>query len=139
MKILILNGPNLNLQGRRQPDIYGKETFEDYLQRLRTLFSEHEIEYYQSNVEGELINAMHRAMGHVDGLVVNAGGYSHTSVALHDALLAVGLPAVEVHLSNIYAREAYRHQTLLTSACRGLVCGLGMKGYELAVRALVES
>lgn len=137
MKIEIINGPNLNLTGRREPEVYGATTMEDYLDTLRKLFPEVEISYYQSNVEGELIDEIQRAGYACDGLIVNLGGYSHTSVALRDALLAVPAPKVEVHLSNIFAREDYRHHSLITSTCRGMVCGLGLRGYELALEALL--
>lgn len=136
-RIEIINGPNLNLTGRREPEVYGSVTMEQYLDSLRAMFPEVEIGYYQSNVEGELINKIQEAGYTCDGLIVNLGGYSHTSVALRDALLSVPAPAVEVHISNIFAREDYRHHSLISSACRGMVCGLGLKGYELAVRALV--
>ena len=142
--IEIINGPNLNLTGKREPEVYGTTTMEEYLEGLRARFPEVEITYYQSNVEGELIDRIQQvvrvpAAGNtaVDGLIVNLGGYSHTSVALRDALLAVPVPKVEVHLSNIFAREEYRHHSLITSACRGMVCGLGLQGYELALRSLL--
>lgn len=135
--IEIINGPNLNLTGRREPEIYGTVTMEQYLDELRQSFPEVQIGYYQSNVEGEIINRIHDVGFSADGIIINAGGYSHTSVALHDALAAVPAPAIEVHLSNIFAREEYRHHSLLTSACRGIICGLGLKGYKLAVSALL--
>lgn len=135
--IEIINGPNLNLTGRREPEIYGSVTMEQYLDELRQSFPEVQISYYQSNVEGEIINRIHEVGFSADGIIINAGGYSHTSVALHDALAAVPAPAIEVHLSNIFAREEYRHHSLLTSACRGIISGLGLKGYELAVNALL--
>ena len=135
--IEIINGPNLNLTGRREPEVYGTTTMEETVDSLRRLFPEVEISYYQSNVEGELINRIQQVGFTADGLIVNLGGYSHTSVALRDALLAVPTPKVEVHISNIFAREDYRHHSLITSACRGMVCGLGLQGYELAVRALL--
>ena len=136
-KIEIINGPNLNLTGRREPEVYGTVGVEQYLDTLRGQFPDVEIVYYQSNVEGELIDRIQRAGFEADGLIVNLGGYSHTSVALRDALLAVPAQKVEVHLSNIFAREEYRHHSLITSACRGMVCGLGLQGYELALRAIV--
>ena len=135
--IEIINGPNLNLTGRREPEVYGTIPMEEYLDGLRKQFPEVEIGYYQSNVEGELIDHIQQVGFDADGLIVNFGGYSHTSVALRDALLAVSAPAVEVHLSNIFAREDYRHHSLVTSACRGMVCGLGLKGYELALQAML--
>ncbi len=137
--IEIINGPNLNLTGRREPEIYGSVTMEQYLDELRHSFPEEQIGYYQSNVEGEIINRIHEVGFSADGIIINAGGYSHTSVALHDALAAVPAPAIEVHLSNIFAREEYRHHSLLTSACRGIICGLGLKGYELALNALLTN
>lgn len=136
-KIEIINGPNLNLTGIREPEVYGSTTMEEYLAELRKQFPEVEIGYYQSNVEGELIDRIQQVGFGVDGLIVNMGGYSHTSVALRDALLAVTAPAVEVHLSNIFSREEYRHHSFITSACLGMVCGLGLKGYEMALSALV--
>ncbi|MBQ8703102.1 MAG: type II 3-dehydroquinate dehydratase [Bacteroidales bacterium] len=135
--IEIINGPNLNLTGLREPEVYGTMTMDQYLEELGMRFPEVEITSFQSNVEGELIDEIQRAGFEADGLIVNLGGYSHTSVALRDALLAVPAPKVEVHLSNIFAREDYRHHSLVTSACRGMVCGLGLQGYELALRALV--
>lgn len=137
-RIEIINGPNLNLTGRREPEVYGTTTMEDCVVRLRQAFPDVEIGYYQSNVEGELISHIQQAGFSADGLVVNLGGYSHTSVALRDALLAVPAPKVEVHLSNIFAREDYRHHSYITSACRGMICGLGLQGYELAVRSLLQ-
>ena len=136
--IEIINGPNLNLTGLREPKVYGCVTMEEKLKQLRAAFPEVEIGYYQSNVEGELINYIQQTGFSADGLIVNLGGYSHTSVALRDALLAVPAPKVEVHISNIFAREDYRHKSLITSACRGMVCGLGLQGYELAIRALLS-
>lgn len=136
--IEIINGPNLNLTGRREPEVYGTTTMEECVDNLRRLFPEVEITYYQSNVEGELIDEIQRVGFSADGMIVNLGGYSHTSVALRDALLAVPAPAIEVHISNIFAREDYRHHSLISSACRGMVCGLGLQGYELALRALMS-
>lgn len=136
-KIEIINGPNLNLTGRREPEVYGTTTMEQYFEQLRRAFPDVEIGYYQSNVEGELINHIQQVGFSANGLVVNLGGYSHTSVALRDALLAVPAPKVEVHLSNIFAREDYRHHSFVTSACRGMICGLGLQGYEMAIKALL--
>ena len=135
--IEIVNGPNLNLTGKREPEVYGTTTMEECIDGLRKMFPQVEISYFQSNVEGELIDRIQQVGFRYDGLIVNLGGYSHTSVALRDALLAVPAPKVEVHLSNIFAREEYRHHSLITSACRGMVCGLGLKGYELAIRAMI--
>ena len=134
--IEIVNGPNLNLTGIREPEIYGTTTMEGYLETLRKQFPDVEIGYYHSNVEGELIDRIQQVGFRYDGLIVNLGGYSHTSVALRDALLAVPAPKIEVHLSNIFAREEFRHHSLVTSACRGMICGLGLQGYALALQVL---
>lgn len=136
-RIEIINGPNLNLTGLREPELYGNTSMESYVAALRGKWPEVAIGYYQSNVEGELIGRIQEVGFEADGMIVNFGGYSHTSVALRDALLAVPAPAVEVHISNLFAREEYRHHSLVTSACRGMVCGLGLRGYELALRALI--
>ena len=137
-RIEIINGPNLNLTGKREPSIYGHTTMEEMVDSLRQQFPDVEIGYYQSNVEGELINRLHEVGFTADGIILNAGGYSHTSVAIHDAIAAVPAPAIEVHISNIFAREEYRHHSLLTSACRGFICGLGLQGYELALSTLLH-
>jgi len=136
--IEIINGPNLNLTGLRQPDIYGSTTMEQMLADLRKQFPNIQIGYFQSNIEGQLIDRIHQVGFSADGIIINAGGYSHTSVALHDAIASVPAPAIEVHLSNIFAREDYRHHSLLTSACRGIICGLGMDGYALAIQNLLH-
>lgn len=136
-KIAIINGPNLNLTGRREPEVYGSTTFEQYLHQLRNAHPEVQITYHQSNLEGQLIDLIQHLGFEADGLIVNLGGYSHTSVALRDALLAVPAPKIEVHLSNIFAREDYRHHSYISSACRGLICGLGLQGYELALLNLL--
>ena len=136
MKILILNGPNLNLQGRRDTDVYGTRTFEEVLAELRNAYPEVEMDYFQSNVEGELINALHRSMGVYDGVVLNAGGYTHTSVALRDAVAAVSTPVVEVHISSILAREEFRHQSLLAAVAVGSIMGFGLDSYRLGIEAL---
>ena len=136
-KIAIINGPNLNLTGRREPDLYGTTTFEQFLDQLRNAHPDVQITYHQSNVEGQLIDLIQHLGFEADGLIVNLGGYSHTSVALRDALLAVPAPKIEVHLSNIFAREDYRHHSYITSACRGLICGLGLQGYELALQSFL--
>lgn len=135
--ILIVNGPNLNLLGIREPQVYGNRTFEDYFQELKQQYPQIALEYYQSNVEGELINKLQEVGFSYDGIILNAGGYSHTSVAIHDAIAAIMTPVVEVHISNIYAREAYRHHSLLSSACKGVICGLGLQGYDLAIQSLI--
>lgn len=135
-KILILNGPNLNLLGKREPGVYGNQSFEEYFETLKGIFPETELHYFQSNHEGALIDKIHEAGFSFDGIIINAGGYTHTSIALADALSAVTTPAVEVHISNIHARESFRHHSYLTSRCKGIIAGLGLKGYELAVRYL---
>ena len=136
MKILILNGPNLNLQGRRDTDIYGTMTFDDYLESLRARYPQDEIELVQSNVEGELINALHASVGVYDGVVMNAGGYTHTSVAIRDAIAAISTPVVEVHISSILAREEFRHVSMLAPVCRGSIMGFGLDSYRLGIEAL---
>ncbi len=139
MKILIINGPNLNLLGSREPEIYGFESFEQHLNKLRNQFSTAEIEYFQSNIEGELINQIHKAMASgYHAIILNAGGYSHTSVALADTVGAVDVPVYGVHISNIYQREKERHQELLSKYLKGGIFGLGIKGYELAILAAME-
>ena len=140
MKILIINGPNLNLLGQREPGIYGSESFDSYLPQLRNRYPDLQIDYYQSNIEGELINKMQEAgfFGGFDGIVLNAGAYTHTSIALHDALRAVTAPAVEVHISNVHTREEFRHHSLISAACRGVICGFGLDSYRLAVEALIS-
>jgi len=137
MKLIIINGPNLNLLGVREPTVYGKQTFEEYLETLRKRHPEVLIAYYQSNIEGEIINKIQEVGFSYDGIILNAGGYSHTSVAIHDAIAAVTTPTIEVHISNIYAREAYRHQSLLSGVCRGVILGMGLKGYQLAVESFL--
>jgi len=136
-KIIIINGPNLNLLGKREPTIYGSQTFEEYFMELKQLFTTIELHYFQSNHEGALIDKIHEiGYGNVefDGIILNAGAYTHTSIAIADALSAVKTPTVEVHISNIHAREEFRHHSYLTSRCKGMICGLGLKGYELAIR-----
>ena len=135
-KIAIINGPNLNLTGIREPEVYGSTTMEQMVDQLRQSFPNVEISYFQSNIEGELIDRLHTVGFTADGIIVNAGGYCHTSVALHDAIAAIKAPVVEVHLSNIFAREDYRHHSLLSSACRGFICGFGLEGYAMALSSL---
>jgi 3-dehydroquinate dehydratase-2 len=138
MKVLILNGPNLNLLGKREPEIYGTQTFEDYFVSLKTTFPDIQLDYYQSNLEGELINKLHETGFSYDGIILNAGGYTHTSVALSDAVAAIKTPVVEVHISNIFAREEYRHISLLSKHCVGIISGLGLDGYKLALEYLIN-
>ena len=137
-KILIINGPNLNLLGVREPGIYGSSSFESYLPALQAKFPEVELSYYQSNIEGELINKMQEAGFTFDGIVLNAGAYTHTSVALLDCIRSLKCPVVEVHISNVHQREAFRHHSMISAGCKGVICGFGLQGYELAVRGLVE-
>ncbi len=137
MKVIIINGPNLNLLGTREKDIYGNQSFEDYFEKLKDKF-DLELEYYQSNVEGELINKLHEVGFSYDGVVLNAGGYTHTSVAISDAIAAINTPVVEVHISNIHAREEFRHLSLITKECVGLITGFGLTGYDMALNFLME-
>lgn len=134
MKIAIINGPNLNLLGKREVDIYGNMPFEDYLNQLKTKYPHIEFSYYQSNVEGELINEIQRVGFSCDGIIFNPGGYTHTSVAIGDAIAAVKTPTVEVHISNIHAREDFRKLSHVSAKAKGTIAGLGMKGYELALQ-----
>ena len=133
MKIAIINGPNLNLLGKREPDVYGNLSFEDFLSKLKTTYPKVEIHYFQSNVEGELINKLHDFGFTFDGIILNAGAYTHTSVAIADAIAAIKTPVVEIHISNIFAREDFRHVSYLGAKCIGSISGLGLKGYELAL------
>ena len=137
MRIQIINGPNLNLLGKREPEIYGSETFEDYLEQLKTGYPEIEITYFQSNIEGEIIDKIQETGFSVDGIILNAGGYTHTSVAIHDAIKSVKAPVIEVHISNVHAREEFRHQSLLTRACWGVIAGFGTDSYRLALEAIL--
>lgn len=134
MRIAIINGPNLNLLGKREPDVYGKETFEDYLQKLRQIFPGISFEYFQSNIEGELVSALQKYGFDYDGIIMNPGGYTHTSVAIGDAIAAITTPVIEVHISNVHAREDFRKISHVSAKAKGTICGLGLKGYELAVR-----
>ena len=135
-KIIIINGPNLNLLGKREPEIYGTLTFEQYFETLKTQFSDVELFYFQSNHEGDLLDKIHEIGFSFDGIVINAGAYTHTSIAIADALAAVKTPAIEVHISNIHAREAFRHHSFLAAKCAGSIVGLGLKGYALAIEFL---
>ena len=137
MKIQIINGPNLNLLGVREKSIYGDTGFETYLASLRQRYANIDIEYYQSNIEGEIINKLHEIGFKYDGVVLNAGAYTHTSVAIADAIAAVNSPVVEVHISNVYKREEFRHTSLLAANCKGVIAGFGMDSYRLAIEALL--
>lgn len=138
MKIQIVNGPNLNLLGVREPGIYGSESFESYLSKLREQYPEVEIEYYQSNVEGELINKIQEVGFSFDGIVLNAGAYTHTSIALHDCIRAIKCPVIEVHISNVHQREDFRHHSFISAACKGVICGFGLNSYRLAIEGLLD-
>ena len=134
---MIINGANLNLLGRREPEIYGRESFEDYLEALRARYSEHTIDYFQSNIEGEIVDALQRTDGVYDAVVLNAGGYTHTSVVIRDAIATIATPVVEVHISSILAREEFRHQSLIAPVVRGSIMGFGMESYRLAVEYII--
>ena len=136
-RIEIINGPNLNKLGVREPGIYGTRSFEDFLGELRQRYPDVELGYYQSNHEGDLIDRIQAVGDTADGIVLNAGAYTHTSVALHDALRSVTAPAIEVHISNVHQREEFRHRSLISAACRGVICGFGLDSYRLAIEALV--
>lgn len=137
MKLLILNGPNLNLLGKREPEVYGSSTFEEYFIQLKTKFNTIDFSYYQSNIEGELINKIHEVGFSYDGIILNAGAYTHTSIALADAIKAITTPVVEVHISNTFAREKYRHHSYLSSVCTGVIVGFGLKSYTLAIQSFL--
>ena len=138
MKIQIINGPNINLLGKREPSIYGGRSFEDYLEELKARYPQVEFDYYQSNVEGFLIDKIHEVGFDVDGIVLNAGAYTHTSIALQDAIRAVTSPTIEVHISNVNQREEFRHKSMISCACVGVICGFGLDSYRLGVEALLE-
>lgn len=138
MKIFIINGPNLNLLGRRQPEIYGPHSFDEYFRGLQAQFAHVQLEYFQSNHEGALLDKLHEAGFEADGIVLNAGAFTHTSIALADAVAAIRTPVVEVHISNVHAREPFRHHSYLAAVCEGSIVGLGLEGYRLAVEWLVR-
>ena len=138
MKILIINGPNLNLLGTREPQHYGTGTMDSVLDVLKSQYPRVEFDYYQSNVEGVLIDRLHKTLEEpCDGVVLNAGGYTHTSVALRDAIAAIKVPVVEVHISNVHSREEFRHRSLISAVCKGVICGFGLESYRLGVEALL--
>ncbi len=139
MRIEIINGPNLNLLGVREPEIYGHSSFEAYLETLRKRYPDVEVSYYQSNVEGELINRMQKIGFEYDGIILNAGAYTHTSIALHDAIKSITTPVVEVHISNVHRREEFRRHSMISPACTGVICGFGLDSYRLALEALRET
>ncbi len=139
MKIQIINGPNINLLGKREPSIYGAVSFDTYLETLRKAYPDIELAYYQSNVEGEMINKLHEVGFDCDGIVLNAGAYTHTSIALQDAIRAITSPVIEVHISNVHRREEFRHKSMISCACVGVICGFGLDSYRLAVEALLQT
>lgn len=137
MKIQIINGPNLNLLGTREPGIYGSDTMEAYLDTLRKRYPDIDIDYYQSNIEGELITKLQQVGFTYDGIVLNAGAYTHTSIALHDCIRSLKTPVIEVHISNVHKREEFRHHSYISSACSGVICGFGMDSYRLAIESFI--
>lgn len=138
MNILIINGPNLNLLGKREPEVYGSTSFEDYFLQLQHQFKEVNFSCFQSNVEGELINKLHEVGFSIDGIIMNAGAYTHTSIGIADAIAGISSPVIEVHISNVYAREEYRHQSLMAKNCLGVIAGFGLKSYELATSYFIK-
>lgn len=136
MKIQIINGPNLNLLGVREPDVYGSQSFAEYFASLQKAYPEVELHFFQSNVEGEIINQIHESGFGFDGIILNAGGYTHTSVAIRDAIKSVPTPVIEVHISNVYAREEFRHQSMISAVCSGVIVGFGLQSYRLAIDAI---
>jgi 3-dehydroquinate dehydratase-2 len=139
MKIVIINGPNLNILGKREPHIYGSQTFEEYYTELKQKFPDVQFDYYQSNKEGEIIDYLQQEGFSSDGIVLNAAGYTHTSVAIRDAIAAITTPVIEVHISNVHAREEFRNHSFVSAKCRGTISGLGLKGYELAVQFFLHT
>ena len=137
MKILVLNGPNLNLLGKREPEIYGKQTFNEYFEQLKGHFNNVELSYYQSNVEGELINKLHEVGFDYDAIIFNAGAYTHTSVALGDAIKGITTPVIEVHISNVHSREDFRHTSFIAPVCKGTIACFGLKSYDLAIQSFL--
>ena len=137
MKIIIINGPNLNLLGKREPEIYGGETFEDYFEKLKQHFPDIDLEYFQSNIEGELISRIHEVGFSYDGIILNAGAYTHTSIGIGDAVKGVTTPVIEVHISNVAAREPFRHDSYISSGAKGVIFGFGLSGYDLAIKSFL--
>lgn len=139
MKLLIINGPNLNLLGQREPGIYGTGTMNECMAQLRSHYPEHELQYFQSNVEGFLIDRLQQANAEgIEGAVLNAGAYTHTSIALHDCIRSLHFPVIEVHISNVHQREEFRHHSMISAACRGVICGFGLDSYRLGIEALIH-
>lgn len=139
MRIIIINGPNLNRLGKREPSIYGHQSFDDYFADLKDKYQQLELHYFQSNIEGELVDQLHSADEKFDGIILNAAAYTHTSVAIHDAIASISKPVLEVHISNIYKREEFRHKSLITSQCVGMISGLGLTGYQLGLEYFLNS
>jgi 3-dehydroquinate dehydratase II len=139
LKILIINGPNLNLLGKREPEIYGSMSFEEYFENLKVKFPEIDLQYYQSNIEGNLIDKIHEVGFSFDAILLNAGGYTHTSVAISDAIASVKTPVLEIHISNIYKREEFRHKSIISKECIGMISGLGLLGYELGINYFLKT
>jgi len=137
-RIQIINGPNFNLLGKREPTVYGNQTFEDYFQELKLLFPDAQLDYFQSNTEGALIDKLHETGFTYDGIVLNAGAYTHTSIAIADAIRSITVPVIEVHISNVFKREDYRHHSFLSEACKGCIVGFGMDSYRLAVDSILH-
>ncbi len=138
MKLLIVNGPNLNLLGKREPGIYGNVSFEDFLVELKNEYPSHAIDYFQSNIEGEIIDKIHEVGFEIDGIIINAGAYTHTSLAIADAISAISSPVIEVHISNVHQREEVRHYSFLSPVCKGVIAGFGLDSYRLAIEAFRE-
>ncbi|MGG7035492.1 MAG: type II 3-dehydroquinate dehydratase [Flavobacterium sp.] len=138
MNIIIINGPNLNLLGKREPEIYGNQSFENYIEQVKTKFSSVNLHYFQSNVEGELINKIHEVGFSFDGIILNAGAYTHTSIAIGDAIKAITCPVIEVHISNTFSREDFRHNSFISPNAKGIIIGFGLKSYELAITSLIS-
>ena len=138
MKILILNGPNLNLLGTREPKTYGTDSFDEFFKEIKSSYKSCSLAYFQSNIEGELIDKLHEVGFSYDGIVLNAGGYTHTSVSIGDAIAAITTPVVEVHISNVYAREDFRHQSFMAKHCKGVIAGFGMESYRMAIQSLLD-
>lgn len=138
MKIIIINGPNLNLLGKREPEVYGNVTFLEYFTNIKKKFADIELEYFQSNIEGELIDKLHEVGFDYDGIILNAAAYTHTSIGIGDAVKAIEAPVIEVHISNVYAREEFRHHSYVSPNAKGIIIGMGMKGYELALQSFLK-
>ena len=137
MKIIIINGPNLNLLGKREPDIYGSHSFEDYFSNLKLKFSTIDLEYFQSNIEGDIIDKLHEVGFNYDGIILNAAAYTHTSVGIGDAVKAIETPVIEVHISNVHSREEFRHKSFIAASAKGVISGFGLKSYDLAIESFL--